>query len=204
MDFIDYFFLVTVSQFLLIGLIIGTVSLNKRFRKCFFIYIKEFWKRAFNITGKTKRNEFLIVQGFLLLKLILLEYFVFCLYLDIAVFPYHAYEMGWGWILSYGMWDTTKAPLSTYLYLTLFGFILATLIPSFTLQIRRLRDEARDPRFILISFLPFSGAFLDLFFFIVNSYFFNADQIKKYSDLKDQGIITEEEFQAKKKQLLDL
>ena len=27
----------------------------------------------------------------------------------------------------------------------------------------------------------------------------NADEIKKYSDLKDQGIITEEEFQAKKR-----
>ena len=32
----------------------------------------------------------------------------------------------------------------------------------------------------------------------------NADELKKYADLKDQGIITEEEFQAKKKQLLDL
>ena len=31
-----------------------------------------------------------------------------------------------------------------------------------------------------------------------------ADELKKYSDLKDQGIITEEEFQAKKKKLLDL
>ena len=32
----------------------------------------------------------------------------------------------------------------------------------------------------------------------------NADELKKYSDLKDQGIITEKEFQAKKKKLLDL
>ena len=32
----------------------------------------------------------------------------------------------------------------------------------------------------------------------------NADELKKYSDLRDQGIITEEEFQAKKKKLLDL
>ena len=31
----------------------------------------------------------------------------------------------------------------------------------------------------------------------------NADELKKYADLKDQGIITEEEFQAKKKKLLD-
>ena len=32
----------------------------------------------------------------------------------------------------------------------------------------------------------------------------DADEIKKYSELRDQGIITEEEFQAKKKKLLDL
>ena len=32
----------------------------------------------------------------------------------------------------------------------------------------------------------------------------NADELKKYADLKDQGIITDIEFQAKKKKLLDL
>ena len=32
----------------------------------------------------------------------------------------------------------------------------------------------------------------------------NADELKKYADLRDQGIITEEEFQAKKKKLLNL
>tara|TARA_Y100001968_G_scaffold177367_1_gene162500 strand:+ start:65 stop:442 length:378 start_codon:yes stop_codon:yes gene_type:complete len=31
-----------------------------------------------------------------------------------------------------------------------------------------------------------------------------ADELKKYAELKDQGIITEEEFQAKKKQILGL
>ena len=31
-----------------------------------------------------------------------------------------------------------------------------------------------------------------------------ADELKKYADLRDQGIITEEEFNAKKKQILDL
>ena len=31
----------------------------------------------------------------------------------------------------------------------------------------------------------------------------NADELKKYADLRDQGIITEEEFQAKKKKLLE-
>ena len=30
----------------------------------------------------------------------------------------------------------------------------------------------------------------------------SADELKKYAELKDQGIITEEEFQAKKKQIL--
>tara|TARA_R100000655_G_scaffold66997_1_gene105418 strand:- start:261 stop:926 length:666 start_codon:yes stop_codon:yes gene_type:complete len=32
----------------------------------------------------------------------------------------------------------------------------------------------------------------------------NADELKKYAELRDQGVITEEEFQAKKRQLLDL
>ena len=32
----------------------------------------------------------------------------------------------------------------------------------------------------------------------------NADELKKYAELRDQGIITEEEFQSKKRKLLDL
>ena len=32
----------------------------------------------------------------------------------------------------------------------------------------------------------------------------NADELKKYKDLLDQGVITQEEFDAKKKQLLGL
>jgi hypothetical protein len=31
-----------------------------------------------------------------------------------------------------------------------------------------------------------------------------ADEIKKFADLKDQGILTQEEFDAKKKELLGL
>ena len=33
---------------------------------------------------------------------------------------------------------------------------------------------------------------------------YNADEIKKLAELKDNGILTEEEFQAKKKELLGL
>ena len=32
----------------------------------------------------------------------------------------------------------------------------------------------------------------------------NADELKKYKDLLDSGVITQEEFEAKKKQLLGL
>ena len=32
----------------------------------------------------------------------------------------------------------------------------------------------------------------------------NADELKEYAELRDKGIITEEEFQSKKKKLLDL
>tara|TARA_Y100000589_G_scaffold282272_1_gene279707 strand:- start:225 stop:911 length:687 start_codon:yes stop_codon:yes gene_type:complete len=37
----------------------------------------------------------------------------------------------------------------------------------------------------------------------VQSNISDADELKKYAELRDQGIITEEEFQAKKKKLLD-
>ena len=40
--------------------------------------------------------------------------------------------------------------------------------------------------------------------YLSKSNFSDADELKKYADLRDQGIITEEEFKAKKKQLLDL
>jgi len=39
---------------------------------------------------------------------------------------------------------------------------------------------------------------------ILNSERSVADEIKKYKELMDQGVITEEEFQAKKRQLLKL
>lgn len=39
---------------------------------------------------------------------------------------------------------------------------------------------------------------------ILNSERSEADEIKKYKELMDQGVITEEEFQAKKRQLLKL
>ena len=32
----------------------------------------------------------------------------------------------------------------------------------------------------------------------------NADELKKYAELRDKGVITDEEFQSKKKKLLDL
>ena len=38
----------------------------------------------------------------------------------------------------------------------------------------------------------------------IKSNFSDADELEKYAKLRDQGIITEEEFQAKKKILLDL
>ena len=39
---------------------------------------------------------------------------------------------------------------------------------------------------------------------IKEAQFSNADELKKYKELLDSGVITQEEFDAKKKQLLDL
>ena len=54
----------------------------------------------------------------------------------------------------------------------------------------------------LVSESAFS-VILESYLEAIHEYISDAEELKKYADLKDQGIITEEEFQAKKKKLLD-
>jgi len=93
-------------------------------------------------------------------------------------------------------------------------FAIITFIPNLAIQVRRLNDIGKEPAWVLLSFVPFLSLIL-IFWYAkpslenkvdkqLDKNLSNADELKKYADLKDQGIITEEEFQAKKKQLLGL
>ena len=80
--------------------------------------------------------------------------------------------------VSYAYWDINSYKINFWYDLSSFLFIYLTLLP----------------------FLKSKSHIFDRIFIKTS----NADELKKYSELKDQGIITEEEFKAKKKKLLDL
>ena len=107
-------------------------------------YQKEFWKRSFDFDGETSRKSFLTVFCWnLLIELIL-------------VF------IGLGTSL-----ESSKKELSNYFVLVPFyGFIIISLIPSISIQVRRLRDSGRNPLWMLMSFVPFVGGIILLIFYL--------------------------------------
>jgi len=97
-------------------------------------YIYEFWKRSFDFTGKTKRKEYWIAFLFYSLTSIILVIT--------------------GLILS-----SINANLLLILPLI---HAITSIIPSFSIQIRRLRDIGKEPEWILLTLIPFAS--LVLFF----------------------------------------
>ena len=152
----------------------------------------KFWRKSFNFTGKTKRRDYWITV--LQLGCIYVLFYV----LFLAVYLSHdsleefiEFSIKSGWILA-----------------------IITFIPNLAIQVRRLNDIGKEPVWVLLSFVPFLSLIL-IFWYAkpslekevdkqLDKNLSNADELKKYADLRDQGIITEEEFQAKKKILLDL
>ena len=96
------------------------------------------------------------------------------------------------------VWNNINTSTSLGGYLITPVFIL--LIPSFFITRYIWFEKSRNRTFYGL-FNKFKFPNLEPRIYTTTS---NADELKKYSDLKDQGIITEEEFQAKKKKLLDL
>ena len=105
--------------------------------------------------------------------------------------------------------------------LGLFGTIytLIALLPSWALAVRRLHDINKSGWWILLSLIPIIGGFILLIFYCIdskgnNEYGINKkgvtvsdgnysiSELEKLSELKDKGIITQEEFDNKKRQIL--
>lgn len=98
-------------------------------------------------------------------------------------------------------------------------YSLGTFIPHIAVTIRRLHDINRSGWWFLILFVPLIGVIVFTMFLIKegdegkNQYGQSPkqnkssnnlnDKIKKLSELKDDGVLTEKEFEEKKNQLLD-
>jgi uncharacterized membrane protein YhaH (DUF805 family) len=144
-------------------------------------YQKEFWKRSFDFDGETSRKSFWTVFGWnLLIELIL-------------VF------IGLGTSL-----ESSKKELSNYFVLVPFyGYIVISLIPNISIQIRRLRDLGKNPLWILINFVPLVGGIILLIFYgSISKEDRRERKFQLIEDLLSKGKIDEEEYKYMRKQIL--
>lgn len=91
-----------------------------------FDYYKLFWQRAFNFTGRSRRKE----------------YWAATLFNSIFIFIFLA---------SIFIEDHSISKILYFLYVI---FILITVIPNFSLCIRRLHDVGKSGWFYLLGFIP--------------------------------------------------
>ncbi len=160
-----------------------------------FSHLEEFWKLSFVFKGKTKRSDFWITQLFIFLIYIILVAIGICLFADI--------NFGGGWDLYYFRW----AGVEPYILMPIFTFSIVSLIPSISIQVRRLRDAAKTPWWILISFVPFIGGIVLLIFYLSPSRkkrlpMTLQDRLSEVEDLLKKGTIDEEEYKYMRKKIL--
>ena len=141
----------------------------------------------------SKRKEFWITQGFIFLLYLLSVSISICLFLDI------------NYVRNIDNFEWTG--VTTYIWISFYGFSLGSLIPSVSIQVRRLRDASRNPLWILISFVPFIGGIVLLIFYQSPSRTKRLpmtlqDRLSEVEDLLKKGTIDEEEYKYMRKQIL--
>ena len=150
--------------------------------------LEEFWTHAFNFKGKTTRRDFWITQGLLFLLYILLISISICLYLD----------FNFGDLLYIGL-----KRVGPYIKIPTFVVSIISLIPSISIQVRRLRDVGRNPLWILISLIPLIGGIILLIFYLSPSKEdIRQTKLEGLEELLSKGTIDEEEYKYMRKQIL--
>ena len=157
--------------------------------------LAKFWKHSFNFNGKTKRRDFWITQGLILLL------YLFSVLISITLFLDRNYGLDYNY--TYYQWTGIRQ----YILVSIYGFSAVSLIPSISLQVRRLRDAAKNPWWILISLIPFLGGIILFIFYLSPSRekrlpITLQERLKEVEDLLDQGTIDEEEYKYMRKKIL--
>jgi uncharacterized membrane protein YhaH (DUF805 family) len=103
--------------------------------------------------------------------------------------------------------------------------VFGLLVPSFTVAVRRLHDSDRSGWYLLLNLIPYVGALILLYFYVVDGspgpnrfgpraggnlptyrpdvpIIGVADELKKLDELRAAGTITDEEFQKMRARLL--
>ena len=155
--------------------------------------LEEFWKHSFDFNGKINRRDFWVTQGQLFLLYVLSISISICIFLDINN-AWNNYSFNWNGV-------------EKYILTSIYGLSIISLIPSISIQLRRLRDAAKNPWWILISFVPFLGGFVLLIFYLSPSRkkrlpMTLQDRLSEVEDLMKKGTIDEEEYKYMRKKIL--
>ena len=149
----------------------------------------EYWLNSFNFNGLITRKKFWITQAYLLFQLIIFVILGVCLFYDASI-------------------SRPQEPnFLPFVYTPIYSFLIISTIPSISLQIRRLRDAAKNPWWILISFVPFIGGIVLLIFYMSPSRkkrlpMTLQDRLSEVEDLMKKGTIDEEEYKYMRKKIL--
>ena len=164
------------------------------------IYLYEFYGRSFDFSGKTKRDDFWIVQiTFIIIGLLL------------SIFCKTGNE-------AFGLNNDIVLQISQI-------YFFISIIPLLSLDIRRLRDTGKEPEWILLYLVPIVGVLILLFWYAKPSNHFSKRPTKveildskkvnknnrihlenKLEELKsmlDTKIITEEEYKSMRRKILE-
>ncbi len=181
----------------------------------YFKYYLEFWYKSFDFKGNTKRNKFWIAQAWSLLFLIFLVLIGLSIFYDVGNYEIKTIDTS--------LWTEPtvyKKPLAfireifdfkAFILIPFKSWVIVSFIPSISIQIRRLRDTARNPLWILTSFIPFFGGLLLLIFYLSPSKKRKIknklevklkDKLKEVENLLIKGTIDQEENKYMRKKIL--
>ena len=176
------------------------------------LFIKEYWARSLDFTGKTRRKDFWLasIQNFIVYLLIGIPF--------LAITISSIYN--------------SKDPISTANELSqivsFFSWILIIIsfVPSLSIQVRRLNDIGKEPGWVLLSFIPFISLIL-LFWYVKPSQNSRLtakkkkesnniqmsdfddlskveEQLVKIESMLKRGVISAEEYEKLRKKTLGL
>ena len=152
-------------------------------------YLKEFWFRSFDFKGRTNRKYFW-------LGLFIWVFFSFLF----SIFGYFLYMEFNNSALIFGV--------NTF-------YSIVSIIPTLSIQVRRLNDIGKDPRNILLTLIPIFGSLILFFWFTYpskscekvgsgNELTDLENKLEELKSLLDREIISDDEYKSMRKKTLGL
>ena len=183
------------------------------------LYFKNYlnyWYKSFDFKGTINRKDYWITQAWCLIFLIFLILTGLSFFYDVAG-SWERQEICFKWsgycytekkylFIGFKLKDLTSSILVPF-----YSWVILSFVPSLSIQIRRLRDTARNPLWILTSLIPFLGGILLLIFYlspskkrIIKNKIQDKleDKLKEVENLLTKGTIDEEEYKYMRKKIL--